>query len=79
MQHNFSFSEINITFWQEGGFIYLFISGGVGETQASGGTCGVGIEIKIQVNSIAFKCGQGTGENGGTGWVSRVMALASVS
>lgn len=78
MQHNFSFSEINITFWQEGDFIYLFIFGGVGETQASGGTCGVGIEIKIQVNLIAFKCDQGTGENGGTGW-SRVMALVSVS
>lgn len=60
-------------------FIYLFIFGGVGETQASGGTCGVDTEIKIQVNSIAFKCDQGTGKNGGTGWVSRAMALASVS
>lgn len=60
-------------------FIYLFIFVSVGETQANSGTCGVDIETKIQANSIALKCDQGTGKNGGTGWVSRVMALALVS
>lgn len=78
MQPNFSFIEINVTFWQEGGFIYFFIFVSVGETQTRGGACGVDIEIKIQANSIALKCDQGTGKNGGTGWVSRVLALASV-